>query len=55
MAKVKADAAADGICFDSEADESALVPNPLIPGVPNWEIEELDHISIIIYVYGFKT
>lgn len=37
----QADAVADGISFDGEADETALKPNPNIPGVPNWEIEEL--------------
>ncbi|CAJ1424092.1 unnamed protein product [Effrenium voratum] len=45
MDKVKADAAADGISFESELDESLLKPNPNIPGVPNWEIEELKSIS----------
>lgn len=45
MAKVKADASAEGISFETEADDSALVPNPLIPGVPNWEIEELKSIT----------
>lgn len=45
VAKVKADAAADGISFDGEPDETALKPNPNIPGVPNWEIEELKFIS----------
>lgn len=45
VAKVKADAAADGISFDGEPDETALKPNPNIPGVPNWEIEELKSIS----------
>ena len=45
VAKVKADAAADGISFDGEADETALKPNPNIPGVPNWEIEEVKSIS----------
>jgi len=43
--KVKADAAADGISFETEADDSALKPNPEIPGVPNWEIEELKSIT----------
>ena len=37
---VQADAAADGISFDGEPDETALKPNPNIPGVPNWEIED---------------
>lgn len=45
VAKVKADAVADGISFDGEADETALKPNPNIPGVPNWEIEEVKSIS----------
>jgi hypothetical protein len=36
----QADAAADGISFDGEPDETALKPNPNIPGVPNWEIED---------------
>ncbi|CAK8989944.1 Hypothetical protein SCF082_LOCUS2047 [Durusdinium trenchii] len=45
VAKVKADAAADGINLELEPDESALIPNPEIPGVPNWEIEELKSIS----------
>eukprot|EP00439_Symbiodinium_sp_Y106_P017216 s1060_g2.t1 len=43
--KVKADAAADGISFETEADDSALKPNPEIPGVPNWEIEDLKSIT----------
>jgi len=43
--KVKADAAAEGISFEAEADETALKPNPEIPGVPNWEIEELKSIT----------
>ena len=41
----QADAAADGISFDGEADETALKPNPNIPGVPNWEIEELSGVK----------
>ena len=37
---MEADAAADGISFEGEPDETALKPNPNIPGVPNWEIED---------------